>query len=250
MILLTFNIVNFEAGTKNSIVISDDERLKITESNTKAILRILDLHDIKASFFVEISIAEKLQNLLKAISAQGHEIAFYNKDSSLEKIDQVKKTIQEFLEKQIKGIRQKDNQFSLEELKSIGFNYISNIDHADILFAFKRLKRTSEIIEDNGLSIVPESISPYSQLPYNDFVFQILPMQYYQNMVFETLKNDDLVLIYLESWQFTDLNKYQFKVPFYRRFYLGKKMEDKLEAFLSWINEKELATSRMKDYIF
>ncbi|WP_435523606.1 polysaccharide deacetylase family protein [Chryseobacterium indoltheticum] len=74
--MLTFNIVNFEAGTKNSFVISDDERLKITESNTKAILRILDLHDIKASFFVEISIAEKLQNLLKAISAQGHEIAF------------------------------------------------------------------------------------------------------------------------------------------------------------------------------
>lgn len=250
MILLTFNIVNFEAETKNSITISDEERLKITESNTKAILRILDLHDIKASFFVEISIAEKLQNLLKAISAQGHEIAFYNKDSSLEKIDQVKKTTQEFLEKQIKGIRQKDNQFSLEELKLIGFNYISNIDHADILFPFKRLKRTSEIIEDNGLSIVPESISPYSQLPYNDFVFQILPMQYYQNMVFETLKNDDFVLVYLESWQFTDIKKYQFKVPFYRSFYLGKKMEDKLEAFLSWINEKELATSRMKDYIF
>ena len=220
MILLTFNLISIESETKKGVQISDEERLAITEANAKSVLRILDIHEIKASFFIEISIVEKLKNLMKAISAQGHEIAFYNKDSSLEKIDQVKKTTQEFLEKQIKGIRQKDNQFSLEELKSIGFNYISNIDHADILFPFKRLKRTSEIIEDNGLSIVPESISPYSQLPYNDFVFQILPMQYYQNMVFETLKNDDFVLVYLESWQFTDLNKYQFKVPFYRRFYL------------------------------
>ena len=250
MVLLTFNIINIEAKTKSDVTISDAERLKIIESNTKAFLRILDIHEIKASFFVEISIAEKLQNLLKAISAQGHEIAFFNKDSSLEKIDGVKKSIQDFLEKPIKGIRQKDQKFSLEELKSIGFNYISNIDHADILFPFKRLKRTSEIIEENGLSIVPESSSPYSQLPYNNFVFQVLPMQYYQNMVFETLKKDDFVLIYLDSWQFTDMNKYLFKIPFYRRHNLGKKMEDKLEAFLSWINEKELATSRMKDYIF
>ncbi|MCX8531105.1 polysaccharide deacetylase family protein [Chryseobacterium luquanense] len=250
MVLLTFNIVNIEAETKKSTDISDEERLKITESNTKAILRILDIHEIKASFFIEISIAEKLQNLLKAISAQGHEIAFFNKDSNLEKIDEVKKSVQNFLEKQIKGIRQKNHQFSLEELKSIGFNYISNIDNADILFPFKRLKRSSEIIEENGLSIVPESISPYSQLPYNDFVFQALPMQYYQNMVFETLKKDDFVLVYLDSWQFTDMNKYQFKIPFYRSYNLGKKMEDKLEAFLFWINEKELATSRMKDYIF
>jgi len=250
MILLTFNILNIEAETKNGTIVSNEERLKITESNIKAILRILDLHDIKASFFVEVSIAEKLQNLLKAISAQGHEIAFFNKDFSLEKIEDVKRATQDFLEKQIKGIRQKNLQFSLEELKSIGFNYISNVDNADILFPFKRLKRSSEIVEDNGMSIVPESISPYSQLPYNDFVFQVLPMEYYQNMVFETLKKDDFVLVYLDSWQFTDIQKYQFKIPFYRKYNLGKKMEDKLEAFLSWINDKELATSRMKDYIF
>jgi Predicted xylanase/chitin deacetylase len=66
MILLTFNIVNTEADPKNGIQISDDERLKITEDNTKAILRILDIHDIKASFFIEISIVEKLQNLIKS----------------------------------------------------------------------------------------------------------------------------------------------------------------------------------------
>ncbi|KIC64180.1 polysaccharide deacetylase family protein [Chryseobacterium taiwanense] len=250
MILLTFNIINMEAETKNGIQISDDERLKITEDNTKAVLRILDLHDIKASFFIEISIVEKLQNLIKAISSKGHEIAFYNKNSDLHTIEETKKSSQDFLEKQIRGIRQKDVKLSQESLKLLEFNYVSNIDNANILFPFKRLKRDTEITEEDGLSIVPESISPYSQLPYNDFVFQVLPMKYYQNMVFETLKNDNFVLIYLNSWQFTDFNKYQFDIPFYRRMNSGKKMEDKLDALLTWINEKELATSRMKDYIF
>ena len=250
MILLTFNILNIEAEAKNSSEISDVERLKIAEDNTKAILRILDIHDIKASFFVEISIAEKLQNLIKAISSKGHEIAFYNKSSSLPEIENVKKNIQDLLEKQIRGIRQKDFKLPQENLKSLEFNYVSNIDNADILFPFKRLKRDTEIIEEDGLSIVPESISPYSQLPYNDFVFQILPMKYYQNMVFETLKKDDFVLIYLNSWQFTDFKKYRFDIPFYRSLFSGKKMEDKLEALLAWIDENDMATSRMKDYIF
>lgn len=250
MILLTFNILNIEAEAKNSAGISDVERLKITDDNTKAILRILDIHDIKASFFVEISIAEKLQNLIKAISSKGHEIAFYNLNSNLQEIENVKKNIQDLLEKQVRGIRQKDFRLSQQDLKSVEFNYVSNIDNADILFPFKRLKRDTEINEEDGLSIVPESISPYSQLPYNDFVFQILPMNYYQNMVFETLKNDDFVLIYLNSWQFTDFKKYRFDIPFYRSLFSGKKMEDKLDALLTWINEKELATSRMKDYIF
>lgn len=250
MILLTFNVMNIESETRNGSQITDMERLEITIANTKSVLRILDIHEVKASFFIEISIVEKLKNLLKAISAQGHEIAFYNKNSSASQIEETKKSTEEFLDKQIRGIRQKEFKISDNDLKLMGFTYISNIDHADILFPFKRLKRDSEISEENGISIVPESISPYSQLPYNDFVFQTLPMKYYQNMVFETLKNDDFVLVYLDVWQFTDVKKYQFKVPFYRRYNCGKKMEDKLEDFLAWINEKELATSRMKDYIF
>lgn len=51
MILLTFNIVNIEAKCKNGAEVSDVERLEISENNTKAVLRILDIHDIKATFF-------------------------------------------------------------------------------------------------------------------------------------------------------------------------------------------------------
>ncbi len=250
MVLFTFNIMNIEAETKKGASVTDEERIRITENNSKAILRILDIHDVKGSFFIEVSIAEKLDNLIKAISSKGHEIAFYNKNSTLQNIEETKKWTEELLEKQIKGIRQKDYKLPQEDLKMLGFGYVSNIDHADILFPFKRLKRDTEITEEDGISIVPESISPYSQLPYNDFVFQMLPMKYYKNMVFETLKKDDFVLIYLNSWQFTDFSKYRFDIPFYRKWNSGKKIEDKLDELLCWIDENEMATARMKDYIF
>ena len=122
MVLLTFNIIDIEAELKNRAQISNDDRLKITIDNTKAILRILDIHDTKATFFVEISIVEKLHNLIKAISGRGHEIAFYNKNSTLHEIEEVKKYTQECFGKQIRGIRQKDLKLPQENLKLLEFN--------------------------------------------------------------------------------------------------------------------------------
>lgn len=250
MILLTFNILNIHAETKDGTTFSEDELLEITQQNTKAILRILENHDIKSTFFVEISIAEKLTYLLENIKDKGHEIAFYNKGSKTEEIWNVKEKIEHISEKKVRGIRQKEVSVSLDDLKLLEFSYITNIENANVLFPFRRLIRDTEITEVKGISVVPESISPYSQIPYNDFVFQMVPMKYYQSMVTETLKNEEFCLIYLNSWQFTDFQEFNFKIPFYRKWNSGRKMEDKLENFLTWINREELATARMKDYIF
>ena len=250
MILITFNLINNDSQLKNGKEISEIERTEITEKSANSILRILEFHDVKATFFVEISLLENLKLLLKKIISKGHEISFYNHNSTLKEIEEAKFSIEKYIEKDIRGIRQKEISVSLPELKSLEFTYVSDIENANILFPLKRLQRSTEIREELGMSIVPESISPYSQLPYNDFVFQMLPKTFYQNMVYETLQAEEFVLIYLESRQFTDYEKYSFTIPFYRRLNSGRKMEDKLEELLKWINEMELATSRMKDYIF
>lgn len=250
MILLSFNIINHNQNFRNGNEITEIERLNIIQKNISSILRILETNNVLATFFVEISLAEKLQNTIKKIVSKGHEIAFYNQNSTAEEITQVKTLIENFIEKNIRGIRQKEISFQPESLKLLEFSYVSNIENANVLFPFKRLQRSTEVYEIHGLSCIPESISPYSQLPYNDFVFQILPLKYYQSMVFETIKNEDFVLIYLDTRQFTDYKEFNFKIPFYRKWNSGRKMEDKLDEFLGWANENELAFSRMKDYLF
>ena len=68
----------------------------------------------------------------------------------------------------------------------------------------------ADIVEENGVSIVPESISPYSQLPYNDFVFQALPMQYYQNMVlYDTKDAYDLLNDDYKNKRFGSYNSFE-----------------------------------------
>ena len=250
MILLTFNIINHHRKFRKNQLMSDDEILKITENNASSILRILENHHVLASFFIEISLVEKVKPLIKKIVSKGHEIALYNDNSEISEIEKAKKSIEDFTEKIIRGIRQKDVTLSVNELKQMEFSYISNIENANILFPLKRLQRSTKIIEENGVSIIPESISPYSQIPYNDFVFQTVPLKFYQNMVNETLKNEDFILIYLNSWQFTDFEKFRFRIPFYRKYTSGRTMSDKLESFLKWLNENELACARVKDFVF
>ena len=249
MILLTFNIINNKSDFRNNYHISDGEVTKITINNVSLILWILENNNILATFFVEVSLVDILLPFIKKIINKGHEISLYNENSHANEIESAKKSIEDFTAKIIRGIRQKDVTVSVNELKQMEFSYISNIENANILFPLKRLQRSTKIIEENGVSIIPESISPYSQIPYNDFVFQTVPLKFYQNMVNETLKNEDFILIYLNSWQFTDFKKYQFKIPFYRKYNAGRKIEDKLQNFLHWINSNELACARLKDFV-
>lgn len=250
MIILTFNILNCKSNFKGNYQLKEEEIQLITEKNTLAILRTLEHHQILATFFLEISLVSKFQNVVKKIVEKGHEISFYNENSSWTEIETAKNEVELLIEKRIQGIRQKELAIPVGDLKNLEFSYISNIENADILFPLKRLKRGTEVQMENGMSLIPESISPYSQVPYNDFVFQMLPTQLYKNMVLETIKKEDFVMIYLDSWQFTDFEKYLFAIPFYRKYNSGKKMDDKLESFLTWMNEEELAFSRMKDFIF
>ena len=250
MILLTFNIVNPDRVFKNTGDLNDDELLEITVQNTKAILRSLQSQGILATFFIEISLVQNLGKLVKKIISDGHELAFYNIDATLDQLETAKKDTEDLIGKQIRGIRLKESAFELSDLNHLRFTYVSLIEDTALIFPFKRFERKAPFTEQNGLTILHESISRYSQIPYNDFIFQTLPHSYYESMVIETIKKDEFVLVYLNSWQFTDFDQFQFEIPFYKKYNSGKKLHDKLEIFLSWMNENELAYSRVKDFAF
>lgn len=158
MILLTFNIINNKRDLKNNYRLNDGEITEITIDNVSSVLRILGNNNILATFFIEISLVVTLQPLIKKIISKGHEISLYNADSNITEIETAKQLTEAFIEKLIRGIRQKEVNLSVDALKKLEFSYISNIENANILFPLKRLQRSTEIIEENGVSIIPESI--------------------------------------------------------------------------------------------
>lgn len=246
MILLNFNILRSDYFNQ---IISEEEVLKSIEKDVNAILLLLEIHNIKSTFFCETNLLLKLQDLLKKVTRKGHEVSIFNIDSKLEKLTSEKELLEKFLDKIIKGIRQTNFKIDTEELKLLEFSYISDLEYSEVFLLFKKLFSETEIIEKNGISFIPESISTYSRIPYNDVTFQLMPQTFYQSMVRESLQKNDFVQIYLNTFQFTD-KKYFSKLPFFLKINSGRKMEDKLSIFLEWINENEIATSRIKDFVF
>lgn len=249
MILLSFNLVSdpLQYAPKKYFEAADSN--KILKENTQKILKLLGRQEVLATFFVDITQLSALWDLLKDIRNQGHEIGLYHINSTFLEVETAKKNAQEILGKNIRGIRMRESAFSETELKDLQFNYAAIIGIQDIIFPFKKLIRKAPFTEGNGLTKIYESISPYAQIPYNEFTFQAVPLFYFQNMVRETMKNDDFVLINLNYWQFSESKILPFHLPFFKKYNLGKKMESKLNRFLLWVNENNIATSRVKDFI-
>lgn len=250
MILLTFNISIPENNTKIKNKFLEDELILSIEQNTKIILLLLELHGFMATFFVEVSIANRVQKLLKTISLSGHEIALYNVNSDIETITKTKQNLEEILEKPIRGMRQKSHRLPYSDIKKMEFIYVSNIEESTINFLWRKLTEKTEIYTENELTIVPESQSPYSQLPFNDYVLQMTPMKYYENMLLESLKREEYVMIYANAWQIYEKENLPFDLPFYKKMNLGRRFEDRLEDLFQFIDEQEIAVSRVKDYLF
>lgn len=251
MVLLSFNILSPEIPVGNRELVSEEELLKITYNGTKKIIDILEKHYVFCTFFVEVSLVEKMPDLLQLIVKKGHELGILNHHSAEEEIGEAKLKAEEITGKFISGIRQFPKfKLGSEVVKRMKFSYHSSMYFSNIFWLDKDFDKKT-VYEEHELVIVPDSWSPYSKLPYNDFTFQMLPMFFYKNMVNNSMKGDDeYIVIYLNSWQFVELNHSKFGLPLYRKYNLGKQMERKLERFLMFLEESEWAVNRMKDFFF
>ncbi|WP_300669798.1 polysaccharide deacetylase [Soonwooa sp.] len=251
MLLLSFNLTIPFGEDRANPKLDDESLIASLEHNLESFLSDIEIYSILVTFFVEVRIAERLSKTLKKLTAAGHEVALYNIVSSVAEIEIVKNNLEDQLQKSVRGLRQKLLRLPEKDIRALGFSYVSNIEHSNIGFVFRRLKKEkTQLYYENSLAIVPESLSPYSQLPFNDYVFQMTPLKFYENMILETLQNEDYVQVYMNAWQLYEKENLPYKFPFYKKFNLGKKFEDKLLSFLEFIDENEIATSRMKDYLF
>ncbi|MCG2792182.1 MAG: polysaccharide deacetylase [Weeksellaceae bacterium] len=250
MILLSFNLSLVDKERENSEKFSASELISSIEKKTDIISQLLELHGYQATFFIEISLAIPLQKLLKSLSLSGHEIALYNVNSDAESVAKCKQDLEPILGKPIRGLRQKMQRFPSSQIKDLDFTYVSNIEHSKINFLWRKLTEKTEIYTENELTIVPESQSPYSQLPFNDYVLQVSPMKYYESMLLESLKSSEYVMIYANVWQFFPREELPFILPFYKKINVGRTFEDRIENLFQFLDDHEIAVSRMKDFLF
>lgn len=110
---------------------------------TEKILRLLNQHDVKATFFVLGVVAEKFPNLVKKISNEGHEVGVHgynhlqffrmDRDIAFRELSSAKKRIEDITGDKVYGHRAPafsitpETKWGLDVIAEAGFKYDSSI---------------------------------------------------------------------------------------------------------------------------
>lgn len=247
MILLSFDIEEFDMPFEYQKEITFEEQIAVSKAGTIIILDLLKKHHIKATFFSTLTFAQNIPDLIQRIKNEGHELASHGVHHSAFKPEDLKTSLVE-LEKlsglPVKGFRMPRMQFVDQKvLKEAGYLYNSSLHPTWLPGRYNHFFKPRKYFKEDGLLQLPASVSPLIRFPLFWLSFHNLPLWLYQFIAFKTLKNKGYLNIYFHPWEFTNLNypdKYGF--PEYISKNSGEIMTERMDEFIK--------NSKSKGYVF
>ncbi|QDW23317.1 polysaccharide deacetylase family protein [Pedobacter sp. KBS0701] len=254
MVLLSFDIEEFDMPFEYGKEISFEDQIAISRAGTIAILDILDKYSVKATFFCTVTFAENIPDLIKRITETGHELAshgYYHSDFKPEHLLQSKLKLEELSGKEITGYRMaRMMPVDEKEIEKAGYTYNTSINPTYLPGRYNNfnISRT-HFIKDKVLQI-PASVSPIVRFPLFWLSFHNLPLSIYKTLTSWTYKKDKYLNIYFHPWEFTDLNDFErFGFPGYVRKNTGVKMIERMEILISWMKRKHYPFGTFQEFI-
>jgi polysaccharide deacetylase family protein (PEP-CTERM system associated) len=222
--------------------------------NTRKILRLLERHQTRATFFVLGWIAERCPSLVKEIADDGHEIASHGYGHELvykltpeefySDIERSKKVLESITVRPVLGYRAPsfsitpESEWAIDVLKDFGFAYDSSIFPTSFhnRYGFNGIS-CLPFRFGNGLLEIP--LSTYrlggANLPLaGGGYFRLFPYSYFRHFFQRLNKQGKSIVFYLHPWEL-DQDQPRLKVSFnYRlRHYVNlEKTENRLEKLL------------------
>lgn len=254
MIALTIDCEQWNSPKLRGIEDADNGNTCFSYNGNIELLKILDKHNIRATFFVTGVFAEKNKEQVKEIG-KNHEIAchgynhFYRNNKNLNLGNDIlksKKILEEITKKKIYGFRAPQMQFSkdlIDVLERLNFKYDSSIHSAYLPGFYNNRKMPLEPFIIGKILEIPASASYKSRLPVSWMFLRNLPLCYSVKIVMGLIKKNIIPVIYFHSWEFTEIKSKS--VAFYITQNTGKRFCKKFEKFIEAFKNEEFVL--MKD---
>lgn len=252
MILLSFDIEEFDMPLEYKGKIGFEEQISISRKGTEIILDLLKKHDVKATFFTTVVFVENNRDLIKRLLKEGHELAshtYYHSKFSIEDLKKSKEYLENFSEKKIYGLRMpRMMEIDENEVAKAGYHYNSSINPTYLPRRYNNLHISRTSFMQSGVLQIPASVTPRFRFPLFWLSFHNLPFKLYLKLCEITYEYDHYLNIYFHPWEFVNVKKSDFKLPFYATRNVGEDMIDRFEKFLTWINENDYPTLTMQEF--
>lgn len=254
MILLSFDIEEFDMPFEYGRNISFDNQIAVSEKGTEIILDLLQKHQIKATFFSTVVFAEKVPHLIKRISNEGHELAshtYYHSNFEVAHLKQSKDALEALSNLEVVGFRM-PRMYPVDEreIEKAGYLYNSSINPTFLPGRYNHLDKPRTYFKLHNVWQIPASVSPLIRFPLFWLSFHNLPLSIYKFIAKWTYKNDGYLNIYFHPWEFTPLNnKAIYNFPKYVSKNSGEAMKERLNSFIETMKEKKYIFGTFKEFL-
>ncbi|PYF68870.1 polysaccharide deacetylase family protein [Pedobacter nutrimenti] len=254
MVLLSFDIEEFDMAFEYGKSISFQEQISISVTGTQHILDLLQKHEIKATFFCTATFAQHAPEIISRILDEGHELAshgYYHSDFKPEHLLESRLELERLSGRTVTGYRMaRMMPVDEEEVRKAGYVYNSSINPTWLPGRYNNLHISRTYFNDHGVLQLPASVSPQLRFPLFWLSFHNLPLWLYKYLVKRTIRKDVYLNVYFHPWEFTDLrDKNKFGFPSYVSRNSGKQMISRMDNFMSWVKKQHYKTGTIRDFV-
>ena len=253
MVLLSFDIEEFDMAFEYGKSISFEDQISISVTGTTHILNLLAKHQIRATFFCTVTFAQQAPEIINRITNEGHELAshgYYHSNFKDEHLLMSKQELERLSGHPVKGYRMA-RMMPVDglEIQKAGYEYNSSINPTWLPGRYNNLKVSRTWFHEDGVLQLPASVSPM-RFPLFWLSFHNLPLWLYKHLVTRAYHKDQYLNVYFHPWEFTDLTdqeKYGF--PAYVSKNSGQQMVKRMDELMEWINMQGYASGHIFEFI-
>ena len=254
MILLSFDIEEFDMPFEYNKELPFDEQLAVSTEGTYKILDILKRAGISATFYCTANYAQNKPEVINAIIDQGHEVAshgYYHSDFKPEHLLLSKLKLEELTGKPVIGYRMaRMMPVDESEIEKAGYVYNSSINPTWLPGRYNNFNKPRTWFVYKNVLQLPSSVSPIIRFPLFWLSFHNLPMWLIKMFSVATYKKDGYLSLYFHPWEFTDLNKPdKYGFPGYVTKNTGDAFVKRITSYISWAKAKGYSFERTDNFV-
>lgn len=252
MVLLSFDIEEFDMPFEYKGEISFEQQISISQKGVERILDILKKHHAKATFFSTVVFAENSKELIRRLLYEGHELAshtWFHSDFEEKHLKESKERLEELFSTQVTGLRMpRMMPVSKNAVENAGYSYNSSINPTYLPGRYNNLKISRTYFNEGNVVQIPASVSPNFRIPLFWLSFHNFPLFFYKKLASDVLKKDKYLNIYFHPWEFAEIKDEAFKLPGFTVKNSGIEMVKRFDEFLTWLKSKNYSFGTFQEF--
>lgn len=249
-ILLTFDVEEFDFPLEINQKIKEEDMFEISKKGLDSLLKLLNHHKIKATFFTTSLFARKYPEKIRIIS-ENNEIASHGYSHShpisIEILKKAKKEKELIINKEIKGFRAP--RWDIKNMRIVekaGFIYDSSTHPIYLPGRYFNLSQKRKIHKINNIVEIPMStLNPNFSIFW--LAFKNFPLVYSKLFTRINFITSDYTMLVFHPWEFSDLSG--INLPSHIKKISGKNMLNKLEDFILFCKIRKYQFFTIYDFL-